>query len=34
VALDLSDHLVICLAPCDEAALAFDLPGHDLSRQL
>jgi pentatricopeptide repeat protein len=28
VALDLSDHFVICLAPCDEAALAFDLPGH------
>jgi SARP family transcriptional regulator, regulator of embCAB operon len=28
VALNLSDHLVVCLAPCDEAAFAFDLPGH------
>src|SRR5437764_9078983 len=30
VTLDLSDHLVIALSPCDEAALAFDLPGHDV----
>jgi SARP family transcriptional regulator, regulator of embCAB operon len=30
VALDLSDHLIVCLASCDEAALAFDLPGHVL----
>ena len=30
VGLDLGDHLAICLAPCDEAALAFDLPGHDV----
>jgi SARP family transcriptional regulator, regulator of embCAB operon len=28
VALDLGDHLVICFTPCDEPALAFDLPGH------
>jgi DNA-binding SARP family transcriptional activator len=28
VVLDLSDHLVVCFTPCDEAALAFDLPGH------
>lgn len=28
VALNLSDHLVVCRAPCDEAAFAFDLPGH------
>ncbi len=28
VALDLSDHLVVRLTPCDEPALAFDLPGH------
>jgi DNA-binding SARP family transcriptional activator len=30
VALDPSDHLVVSLAPCDEAAFAFDLPGHVL----
>jgi pentatricopeptide repeat protein len=30
VALDLSDHLVVCLAACDVAALTFDLPGHDV----
>lgn len=30
VTLDLSDHLVVCLASCDEAALALDLPGHVL----
>jgi SARP family transcriptional regulator, regulator of embCAB operon len=30
VALDLSDHLILRLAPCDEPALAFDLPGHVL----
>ena len=28
VVLDPSDHLVISLTPCDEPALAFDLPGH------
>ena len=28
VALKLSDHLIVCLTPCDEAAFAFDLPGH------
>jgi DNA-binding SARP family transcriptional activator len=28
VALNPSDHLVVCLAPCDEATFAFDLPGH------
>ena len=28
VALNPGDHLVVRLAPCDEAALAFDLPGH------
>ncbi len=30
VALDPSDHLVIGLVPCDEAAFTFDLPGHVL----
>ena len=30
VTLDLSDHLVISLTPCDESALACDLPGHVL----
>jgi pentatricopeptide repeat protein len=30
VALDLIDHIIVRLAPCDEAALAFDLPGHVL----
>jgi DNA-binding SARP family transcriptional activator len=28
VAFDPSDHLVVCLAPCDETTFAFDLPGH------
>jgi SARP family transcriptional regulator, regulator of embCAB operon len=29
MALDPGDHLIVGLAPCDEPALAFDLPGHD-----
>jgi SARP family transcriptional regulator, regulator of embCAB operon len=28
MALDPSDHLIVCLAPCDETTFAFDLPGH------
>jgi SARP family transcriptional regulator, regulator of embCAB operon len=28
VALNPSDHVVVCLAPCDETTFAFDLPGH------
>ena len=28
VALDPSHHLIVCLAPSDEATFAFDLPGH------
>jgi DNA-binding SARP family transcriptional activator len=28
VALDPTDHLIVCLATCDEAALTFDLSGH------
>jgi hypothetical protein len=31
VALDPSDHLIVGVAACDEAALALDLPGHLVS---
>ena len=34
VALKLSDHLIVCLTPCDEAAFALICPDISLSRRL